>query len=113
MKEKPDLKTQKILSEGEQLSFLVHHESWGLAKRLLNEKIAKLNSLTTLDFSLTPTALANEIKNRASVVLILEQWIAEIEGEANKYMSMTSQSKDDDNIVIYKQDSDRSNESYN
>ena len=80
-----DKETQQILSDGQKWTDLVQSDGWALAKAELLQKISLLNTVSTTIFeNKTPEQIASEIKERASVVQILLEWISVVEGKAEQ-----------------------------
>jgi hypothetical protein len=80
---KEEVATSKILNKAEQLAFLVQSPGWKVAKRMLLEQLIALDSVSTIvREGKTPEQLMNELTSRTSVVEIMYEWLAEIEGGA-------------------------------
>jgi hypothetical protein len=80
-----DKETAAILSEGEELQLLVNGTGWGIVKRKLNELISNFN-IANLDIQgRTATDVLNEIKTTQKALEIINRWIRDVEGDAERH----------------------------
>jgi aspartate/glutamate racemase len=80
---KLDQDTNDFMDGGSIVANLVNSDGWKEVKNRLYKKLASLDSITKLVASTnTPTTLKYELEARISVIEIINEWIAEIEGEA-------------------------------
>lgn len=81
-----DKQTQKIMTEQEKVSDWVKSEGWQIVKQKLYHKLGELNSIVSIptDVFSKPAELNNEIAQRYNAIALVQSWIKEIEGIANK-----------------------------
>lgn len=85
---KLDKETQEAMARGERLAALVAHDGWSIAKDLLNEKMALLDSWTSLPDSFTDTEKLAEMKARHGAISFVQTWINEIEARTQNTQSL-------------------------
>jgi regulator of PEP synthase PpsR (kinase-PPPase family) len=82
---KIDHETALVFARGAHLEELVSSNGWKEAKQMLMDKINDLNAVTNTIFEgKTNDQIADEMKQRASVVSIFKEWVDEVESEAEK-----------------------------
>lgn len=95
---KPDIDTQKVLTEGEQIRNLTREGGWGLAKQRLTNKLLDLQSINNIDTTKTDDVIL-DIKVRKNVVAIVLEWVKEIEGIAAQHDGNQLNKTDADHVV--------------
>lgn len=77
-----DKETQQQLLKAEKLRAIVSHPNWGEIKKELLDEVDQLNSLASLNPSLTATALQKQVQIHREIVRILYNWIGKVETQA-------------------------------
>jgi len=95
-----DKETREVIRRGEILADGVKGDFWSYVKGQLKNKIETLNSIDTTIFEGKSDAeLAREIRERASVVKILEDWVKEIEASASQHTMNQNIINNEDHIL--------------
>lgn len=93
---KLDKQTAEEIREGKEWERFVEGEGWQRAKNLLIQKLSVIDSLTQLP---EDGDLIHELKARQGAILLVLEWIKEVEGKAQQSMNnnelMVEQRKDD------------------
>jgi hypothetical protein len=101
---KLDKKTEKLLGESERLKSLIESTGWGEAKAMLVKKCALLATDTIDTSQRTDQQIAQEIRERQSVVKMILTWLAEVEGQARTadfYAQEIKQQKEDEIVMEF------------
>lgn len=78
-----DSETKKVIGEQKGLQSLVSHESWGVARQKLIDKILDLqNAFNILDVD--EKSMFIDLKARKIATEILVEWLREVEGTAQE-----------------------------
>ena len=78
-----DNETEQILSEQQLLKDLVSHQGWGVARRIIADKILELQNAFELEDK-TATAMLQDLRARKKAASILWAFLKEIEGGASQ-----------------------------
>lgn len=81
-----DQETQKVFSEGEAISDYIKTKAWVLVKNKFAEKIKDLESVRNMIKS-SPEAMALEVQARVLAADTLNEILAEVEGDAEKFLA--------------------------
>lgn len=81
-----DRETERALHEGTELKHMTESEGWGIAKRMLVQKLAVLDSVSSLpiDGKVSFEELGRQAMYRAHVVSVVTEWLNEIEGRIDQ-----------------------------
>lgn len=96
-----DPETLKIHREGQAVADFVKSDGWGIAKRMLIEKINLTDSLSATIFDgKTSDQIALELQSRANSVQLIKEWLQEVEGTAHQHESNTPTTSQQDEIIV-------------
>lgn len=81
-----DRETEQAMHEGSELKHMTESEGWAIAKRMLVNKLAVLDSVSSLpiDGKLSFEELGRQAVYRAHVVSVVTEWLNEIEGRIDQ-----------------------------
>ncbi len=93
---KPD--TQKVISEGGNLSRLTSSPEWVTMKRYLNDKFVVLDSWSSLPEGMNDGQKMKEMQMRTGAIALVQEWVSEMEGRAHQGQEMAKTLIDRKNI---------------
>lgn len=97
-----DRETEKLLSEAEKTQNFVLTEGWKIARGMLEKKIEGMMNVKSLVLEgRSSDDIAKELRERQSVVEIMEQWIMDVEGLATSAQHYVQTGKPEDNLITY------------
>ena len=81
-----DKETARALHQGTELKRMVESEGWAVAKKMLVEKLAILDSVSSLPIGgeLSFEEIGQQAAYRAHVVSVVTEWLNEIEGRIDQ-----------------------------
>lgn len=81
-----DKETAGAMHEGTELKRMVESEGWGIAKQMLVNKLAILDSVSSLPIGgeLSFEEIGQQAAYRAHVVSVVTEWLNEIEGRLDQ-----------------------------
>lgn len=92
-----ELSDKEQLRQSEALRYMVEGDGWAEAKALLLQKIAQVDSISSAVFDhKTPEQVVAEIQARASTVLLIREWLAEIEGRVEQHLEQQKKPKEEE-----------------
>lgn len=65
---------KKILSEGEEVFLMVQGRAWGIAKRILDDKVDNYKLVSTLDLSKPIEEIGKEAYARSLAINLIQSW---------------------------------------
>lgn len=74
-----DGETKRILGEQQLLSEVLNHQGWGIARRILTDKILSLQNAFEIE-SATPSTMLRDLQARKKATEILFSFLRELEG---------------------------------
>jgi len=85
-KEGLDKETERAMHEGTELQNMVGSEGWAIAKQMLVQKLAILDSVSSLPIGgeLSFEEIGKQAAYRAHVVSVITEWLNEIEGRLDQ-----------------------------
>lgn len=81
-----DRETERAMHEGTELKHMTESEGWAIAKKMLVNKLAILDSVSSLpvDGKVSFEELGRQAVYRAHVVSVVTEWLNEIEGRIDQ-----------------------------
>jgi len=99
-------KEQKLLDDGSKLQALVSSDGWDIARKMLLKKLAAMDSISSLDSSLSREDALREYDVRRGIIETILMWLSDVEGSAHQhsdYMNAITKERNDEYIQIYEE----------
>lgn len=78
-----DKETSQLISSEKKLELLVEHEGWEIVREKFANAVMDMQSILNIADA-DPQAMVIELKSRAMAISVLRDWMADIEGTAEK-----------------------------
>lgn len=81
----PDKETAAALSDGEELRLMAEGRGWAIAKKLLDDHIAVLDSVGSLPSDMSFEEIGKQAMFRAHAISLVRTWIQAVEGKVEQH----------------------------
>jgi predicted ABC-type transport system involved in lysophospholipase L1 biosynthesis ATPase subunit len=81
---KPDKETAEHVRRNHELRRMTESEGWGIAKAMLLERIALLDSVSSIPQNISFEEMGKQAMFRAHAISLMQDWLNEIEGRLDQ-----------------------------
>lgn len=87
---KLDRETAEQMREGDIMRQLVNSEGWALAKKMLAEQIAVLDSVSSIPSNMPLEEIGKQAMFRAHAISLVQSWLDAVEGRVEQHSQQSA-----------------------